>query len=276
MPFFKINKSPQKYLHRCYYKELANFISFCFHINMQNNISNISFKSNIRFIPYKTLDKMLNNSHVKYSGAMFDLCQINKVEQSSATKGIIYCVSGVLKNMSENIDYLYHWCPDYLFKKPSGKKDNSLLAIGKKLQETKTSNEVKGFIIGGLSKSCDTEKSELSLKLINYFKKMFNAKERSNFTVFFSQKTSDKKGFSPRSAFIYSKKEDTYYVNCQKFDIFKDEDVDILDKNQLKNNFDFINISDEDKVFIGIDSNEDIPKSFWQKNNFKKAKTDLI
>lgn len=104
---------------------------------------------------------------------------------------------------------------------------------------------------------------------MNYFKKILNSEERKRFTIFFGQNASELDGYNPKSAFLYSKHDDTYYVNCQKFDKSKYADIDILDKTDIKSHFDLINIAEQDKVFIGLESKEEIPKSFWQRNRFE-------
>lgn len=90
--------------------------------------------------------------------------------------------------------------------------------------------------------------------------KSFSKSENIDTTVFFGQRTTCSDwNKTPKSFFAYNKKTDTYYVNvCERKS--KDELVDLLDAEKIKNHFQFIKISDKDKVFIGKNQ---ISNDFW-------------
>ena len=92
-------------------------------------------------------------------------------------------------------------------------------------------------------------------------------KVQDKFTVFFAQNLNPEDWRPPESSFTYSKPNDTYYVNCKRCDKFRYDTSDLLDKNEIRNYFDFIHIAGEDKVFIGLDSQEQISNAFWNKIN---------
>lgn len=249
---------------------------FIFYTNMQNNInSSISFKSNIRFIPYREYDRLSKLPRIGIVKEMSDINSVHQIKDYGATKDIKYCIAGVLKNLTEKKDFLFHWYPtkmynDFGFGSP---KDN-LINIKTKLKELVKHNQLKGFLIGGFSKNCDNknnhyflgEKSELSDKLLKFLQRPFSFKNRKKFTMFFGQNSES--NWLPESHFVYSKPNDTYYVNSKCFMDYGSGDL--LDKDKIRKHFDLIHIADDDKVFIGLDSQEAIPNKFWNKNKFWK------
>lgn len=248
---------------------------------MQNNISNnsnISFKSNIRFVPSKEYKELLTNLGAKFVGEMWNINSVSEIKSCCYTDHINQCIAGVLKipNGISNVKQLiFHWFPDRLYENTVQNKDN-LIQIGKKLEEFSKVGKLKGFIIGGTSRKCHVQslyENKLSIKLFNFLKKPFKLRKKDNFTIFFSQKTKKREFINfAESDFIYSKKNDTYYVNCSEFLGSKEPRwEDILEKNDIRNHFDFIHVADDDKVFIGSDSQEQIPNEFWNKNEFAKS-----
>lgn len=241
-------------------------------------VSNISFKSNIRFIDtinYKKIVKELNAPKVI---EMWNIDSVRQIKSCSETDHINQCIAGVLQipqkaNRVQSL--IFHWCPDRLYENLPQNKDN-LIQIGKKLEEFSKVRKLKGFIIGGTSRKCHVQscyENKLSVKLFNFLKKSFKLGKKNNFTIFFSQKTKKREfiNFS-ESAFIYSKKNDTYYVNCSEFFGSKKTGWEnILKKNDIRNHFDYIHVADDDKVFIGLESEEEIPNEFWNKNEFEKS-----
>lgn len=250
---------------------------FGFNINMKNNaVSNISFKSNIRFIPSNTYEDLVKSTRAHVSTEMSKVSELYEISSYGSTKGIKYCLAGVMNNLTQKKKLLFHWYPTKMYEDYGfGQKRSNLLDIETQLKKM-TKEKIRGFLIGGLSKSCDNEKlrnylgpkSELSFKLLNCFKKILKPSQKRKLTVFFSQ--NPKNNWVPESAFMYSKANDTYYVRCKHgSDYFW---KDLLTKEDIKNNFDYIKIADRDRVFIGLDSEEAIPNKFWNKNKFARAK----
>lgn len=247
-----------------------------FYTNMQNKIQNVSFKSNIRFIPYKEYERLVLEHNILQVKEMEKLEDVYEIISYGATKATNYCLAGVLKNSTEKRDFLFHWYPTKLYNDFGfGTRKDNLIKIGEQLKKLVKTNSLKGFVMGGLAKSCDSsnnhyylgERSELSVKLLNFFKKIFTLPERKKFTMFFAQKSED--GWMPESVFVYSKQNDTYYVNSKFYRDYGGGDL--LDKDKIRNHFKYIQVADGDKVFIGLDSEDAIPNKFWNKNEFKKA-----
>lgn len=235
-----------------------------------NNVTNISFKSNIRFIPYKEYEKLSTIPKTDIVKEMWDIDSVCQIKDYGATKDVKYCLAGVLKNLTTKKDFLFHWYPTKLYESFGfGAPKDNLIKINTKLKEVIKHNQLKGFIIGGFSKNCDNkhnhyylgEKSELSKKLLKFLQRPFKLKNRKNFTIFSGQNPEDK--WLPESAFVYSKQNDTYYVNSKCYMDYGSGDL--LDKDKIRKHFDLIHVADDDKVFIGLDSQEAIPKEFWKK-----------
>lgn len=240
---------------------------------MQNNISNntnISFKSNIRFISNREYKNLLNRIPGVYAREMSDLKYAELIKDNGLTDGIKFCVAGVLNNLTKGEDFIFHWFPNCMFRGIFNQyKLPNLIEITDKLKEVKKSDELKGFLIGGLSKSIKKDKNKISLRLLNALKRPFKLQERTKFTMFFSQNFNKLNGKYPESAFAYSKSKDTYYVNAGSYAGFDEQRfADLLDKDEIRDHFDFIHVADDDKVFIGSDSQERIPNEFWKKNTF--------
>lgn len=240
---------------------------------MKNNVQNISFKSNIRFVSHSQYKQLEQLSKVKVE-EMWDINSVQKVEINGSTNGIRFCIAGVLKNLTDNNNFLFHWFPGKLYHqfKPGIPKTKKLKKIQEKIRESIKNKEVKGVLIGGLSKTSSKELNQLSLKLLNVLKKSFNAEERKNFTIFFSQGNFPTLEYTWHdSEFFYSKPQDTYYINTSSHTYHpKMESANLMDKDEIRQNFDLIHIANDDKVYIGLNSKTPIPNEFWNKNSFAK------
>lgn len=243
-----------------------------FYTNMQNNIlnnTNISFKSNIRFIPYKNYRELADAPKIEVVREMWHMGHVKEVVNRGATEGIQYCLAGIMNNIKEKRDFIFHWWPDLLYNS-KGKKFEHLIEIGKTLKNLAQKEKLKGLVIGGTSKMCDFDKSQYSLKLLNYLKKSIKMSDKKDFTIFFSQNSKNADFIFPETAFVYKKNNDTYYVNCRDVDDSKEGLFDLLNKNEIRDHFGLIHIAGGDKIFLGLDSQEQIPNEFWNKNRFAK------
>lgn len=242
---------------------------------MKNNtISNINFTSNIRFIPYNRYKKLTNLYQTKFVKEMSNIDEICEFEQNCATEEIIQCLAGVFMDLKNKINQVFHLYPDKLYN-GLGQKLINLIQIGDKLIEMIKTGAFKGALFGGITLD-NHSPSKLCLKLFNFFKKIFKACEEKDITIFFAQNAKGKEYSQPQTAFIYCKKNDTYYVNCRNgrynYKIKTcDTWQDLLDKYEIRDHFDYIHVSPKDKVFIGFESKETIPNEFWNKTKNKKA-----
>lgn len=237
-------------------------------MNMKDNrISNISFKSNIRFISAKEYETMAKSARTTLVSEMWNLSHVRNIDNKITTKRIKYCVAGTLNDNRKSV--IFHLYPDLLYNS-KGKKFKNLTEFAEMLRAMSKENSLKGLVIGGVSKPCDFDKGQYSLKLLNYLKKALNKSDRKNFSIFFAQNSRNPDSIElPQSAFYYIKSNDTYYVNCQEVDK-NDKLFELLDKDSIRNHFDLIQIADKDKVYVGLRSNDEIPATFWNKNSFAK------
>lgn len=235
---------------------------------MNENFSSVSFTSNIRFIPFSRYEKIAKEPDATRVSEMWNLNHVREIENKAkgATDGIIYCVAGIIKNVEkttgQKVDFLFHWFPKPMFEGDRFYCSGQHSELKEAIKNAAKSKDSKGFLIGGISKDAPYSNS-LSLRLINFLKHPFKKEHRNHFTMFFSQDCKDADIYHrPKSAFVYDKKTDTYYVNCQK-DV-KGKFRDLMNKDKIKQHFDYIHISPEDKVFIG---REQVPREFFNKRN---------
>lgn len=254
---------------------MAIFFMPGFYTDMKNNnVSQLSFKSNIRFVPYERYRNLLfeNIGKIDIVQEMNNIKEVKKIKNLGVTQKIMYCISGILKDLTEKNDFIYHWTPRFLYAGQN--KTDTLIEIGKKLKEFLKTHKTQGFAIGGLSKKSINYEKKLSKNLLDFLMRKLKPEEKNKYTIFFGQNNNSKDVMSPMpySSFSYSPKHDTYYVNCRVFDSLKKDYVDLeLTKEKIRDHFDYIHIGDDDKVFIGIDDPEAIPNEFWNKNKINKA-----
>lgn len=248
-----------------------------FNANQTQN-RNINFTSSIRFVSYAEFDKFLKAPKTKVVDQMGTLNEVCGIENLVATKNIVQCLGGRLENQkSTNLinkiydvfDVIFHWFPNNFYDRSNKKyiESNELIKIGDKLHEMQL-DKLKGAIFGGLSVK-NSDAGTLSLKLINFFKKHLKTCKQKDFTAFFGQNTRDKEYYLPMTSFIYCRKNDTYYVNCRKCN--SKNEFDVLGEYMVRDFFDYIFVSQNDKVFMGLKSKEAIPNEFWNKKSIKIA-----
>lgn len=236
-----------------------------------NNVSSQSFKSHIRFIDSRDYEYVLRQAGAGFSKEMWQLNDVDKFENSQATERILYCIAGVMRNLTEKSDYLFHWYPKRLFENDGyGSKNDNLTKIEAKLKELSKSNKLEGLLVGGMSKDYSREKSKMSLKVLNVLKNAIRPENKDNFTVFFAQNIKNNESNWPETAFLYSNVNDTYYIRCRHS--ASNYRYDIWGEDNIRKHFDFIHIADKDKVFLDLDSQDVVPNEFWNKNKFAKGK----
>lgn len=267
MPFLQIKKSPQKYVvfrFVNFFILLANFFLLVFCTNMQNKVQNVSFKSNIRFVSNKDYLGMVRKLSPEGIDTAYDASGLPIVQKAGEANGITYCLAGLVKNATKKINLFFNLFPSLLFK-ASGHEEDTLTEIGKKISSIRKNDQIKGFIIGGVSEKNDKEINKSGFNLLKSLKKRFIQDEQSKITWFFGQKTENEELGLAKSAFIHDCITDTNYVNCQKFVPKKNETdmKDLLDKQEIKNNFESIHIADDDHVYMGLDSKEEIDRAFF-------------
>jgi len=239
------------------------------YMQVQNSSqNNINFTSNIRFISRSGFEKILKNPKTRIVGEMYTKAQLLEVKDIAATTNIQYCLAGVFKKISEKKDLFYHLMPRRYYWKtpefPEWFQPQHLVRIKEELKNLPNSEKLKTFLIGGLQKEnleddCKVA-SKASTKLLADLRDALAGKLNLDFTAFFRQKTPRKDWYSnPNISLAYNKKADTYYVSvCEKQS--KRKLVDILDPQKLKEHFEYIEVSDNDKIFV---QGKHVPNEFW-------------
>lgn len=238
---------------------------------MQNNVSKINFTSNIRFVPYPRYVKLAGNPKTISVGEMYKMEHVQDIEGLGSTDGIRICLAGTMNLLKKSISKIFHWYPKELFKHHALSKER-LKAISNNVENIEDIDKYKIFAIGGVSKGFPGQNFS-SLRCLGFFKSKLKKVKPENITLFFAQNTKGAKDWkqTPRSAFVYSEKNDTYYVNCQKFIYNAPEDPndhtgywkDLLDKNEIKEHFGLIIASPKDKFFTE-NNPKVIPHTFWE------------
>lgn len=233
---------------------------------MQNNISNnsnVSFKANIRFVTSKDYSAMAKTLQPLIFSEMRQLDEIETVLLDSCTSNIKNCVAGVLKKMNNFKQYAFHWFSGCMTK-------DALLKVETKLKRTKKKTHLGGFAIGG-EVMClgECRESSAGQHVIGTLAKCFSKEELEKFSLFLGQKNYFKNLHFSRTCFIYSKKEDTYYVNSQLC-LPEIGYKDVTTREDIRDNFEYINIANDDKVFIGLNSEDAIPREFLNKGDLDK------
>lgn len=229
-------------------------------MNVKNETSNINFTSDIRFVSKSALRKLAKPADTITIEEMWHVKQVQPVQNKGATNCIAYCVAGVIKNLESKKDYIFHWFPTNIIR-----KDGYPTIAGNDIKNTlqglsKSKSKQKGLLIGGISKLRKDE-NFLSVKLINLLKTPFKRNREKDFTVFFSQKAQNPSLLGmPESALLYNKKSDTYYINCQNYKNSRWQNL--LKKEDIRDNFEYISISPNDRIFIG---SKQIPNNFFNK-----------
>ena len=243
--------------------------TFGFYTGMQNSVSNISFTSNIRFVPYPKYREISDMGlfGTKFVEEMHDISKIRHITNRGATESIIYCLAGMVQNLKSKKHFLSHWFPKKIVKNNKICERNSK-KLASKLNKISANNKFKGVFFGLISEDF-IEENKMGKKLFKLFKDNFKIPNKKDYTLFLFQ---DAKGLKstddwPTINFVYSKKDDTYYVNCRK--TIDKKIHDLLTKDEIRNHFGVILPSKNDKFFVG---DEQVPNGFWTK--FKKS--DLV
>ncbi len=248
---------------------------------MQNKVQNISFTSNIRFVSNSKYTKLSSSVHTKVVKEMSHAAEARTVEKCGATSGIVFCIGGILKDLEYKNNFIFHWFPtEIVSDKPKSQYIRNAESLKTFIKNIPENSNLKGLLIGGLAKGSPKE-SLLSIRLLNLLKRSAKHIQKQDFSVFFSQKADGVKFESlwPEAAFVYNKPLDTYYVNCKKFQYIDPSNtkdarglwIDLLDKNEIRDHFDYISISPNDKVFIG---SKQIPNEEFNKN--KKSLSEFL
>lgn len=236
---------------------------------MENRVSNLSFTSNIKFVPYSRYERIADMGLLgtKFLYEMCDPRKITRITNRGVTDQIIYCLSGVVQNIKNKRAFLFHWQPKKIVK-DNEECRNATAKISKSLKNISAKNKFKGVLFGLISKDF-AEENRWGKDLFKLLKKNFKIPNKKDYTMFLFQ---DAKGLKstddwPKINFVYCKRNDTFYVNCRK--TIDGKWQDLRTKEQIRDHFGVIIPSANDKIFIG---NEQVPNSFWAK--FKKS--DLV
>jgi len=242
---------------------------FWFYTGMQNNVSNISFTSNIRFVPYPKYREIADMGlfGTKFAEEIHDISKVRNITNRGATEEIIFCLAGMVQNLKSKKLFLSHWFPTKIVEDDRRCKRNSK-KLASKLNKISANNQFKGVFFGLISEDFIKE-NKMGKKLFKLFKDNFKIPNKKDYTLFLFQDAKDLKSTDnwPKINFVYSKRDDTYYVNCRK--TIGKKIHDLLTKDEIRNHFGVILPSNNDKFFVG---DEQVPNNFWTK--FKKS--DLV
>lgn len=218
-----------------------------FKISMNTKSSNISFTSNIRFIPNYAYNYLLKAPDTIIIKEICSLTGVKKINKNCATGDIYYCTAGIVKDLAQKEDYIFHWNPKSLFQDCNIK---NLIPLKNKLHEIRD-NELKGLLIGG-NFGQDSTYKRLSKKLLTFLTKPFKKSPNCDFTIFYGQqyKGDQKYLLMSYSNLFYQKESDTYFINCVNFNRDLGKWKDLLDLQSIKDCFKYIKISPNDKVYI--------------------------
>lgn len=251
--------------------------------NFQSN-NNLNFGTSFKLSAKKVVADMIKKSDTIYVKEMYEPSGVKLFkDQPAATEGILYCTGGFMKNKNERYGRLYHLYPDRLYGMIKGlkKKVKAFDAYNWPFVVAKCFNkpESKLFAIGGMSQKKFFNESlpreDFSVKrfvsplkglaVFNKFKRAINkTSENLDATIFYGQslKYSPKweKGMDkyPSSSFCYDPIKDVCHLNVRR--VNEQGDIcDVMTKKELKEHFAYINISPNDKVFIG---DEQVPNEY--------------
>lgn len=194
-------------------------------------------------------------------GEMWHIEKVKDVQNLGATKDAMCCLAGIFKNLTQETCSIFHWFPEFVFRKQkqgSVKNSDAIKATLKAIPET---DKLEGLLIGGLAGSFyNKDISDLSKKMLVLLKRNLKHVKNQDFTVFFSQVGSCRTDW-PASSFAYSNDSDTYFINCRKMA------GELLTPQEIKDNFEYIHISPKDSVFFG---DTQIPNNFFEKTTIRK------
>lgn len=221
---------------------------------------------------------------VEAVGEMSKISDVKEVRKSASTDRIMFCIAGIFKDLKLKKDRIYHFFAPKTLKKYHGHEEQQNL-LASVLTVLAKRRKTKGLVVGGYAESIKykdkqgqiVSTSEMSLDMLNFLKKPFKQKIKKNkadFSCFLFQKYWHLKFPSrPVSAFLYDKANDTYYISCL---IEKNDKsfINVLKKSDIRNHFRFIHVSDNDKVFIGLNNKKHIKNDYWNSSNvkFKQSK----
>lgn len=207
---------------------------------------NINFKSDIKFVNETEFEEIAEHAQVR-APEMWSIYDVKEFSKDAATKNIRYCLGGVYKTQGKN--HIFHFYPGYIYY------DEDKTSIQELEEAVRELGEVKGLVIGGLT-GCPQADWQ-GLKLFNALKKNLKNNDKADFTVFYGQKKDEKAALGPSSNLYYSVAADTYFINAKK------SWGAISNAQELKDNFEVISISDNDKVYIDgkLVSNEFLNKN---------------
>lgn len=219
---------------------------FLFKIYMQKH-SNISFTSDFRFVSYKTYLKLCQRQGNTVVTEMIKPQSAEEIKTSASTDAIIYCLSGVIKNLKTKIqEKIVHIQPKFV----GGEKDRNKKNLGeflKYINGIEQKESLGGFIFGGLNKESPLENS-FSVKLFNALKRTIKCSDKNNFTLFLMQDAKVKDSHHwPEISFFRDKTEDTVYLNIAKFK--GDKICDVLEPKEIRDHFGYIFASPNDRFF---------------------------
>lgn len=218
-------------------------------------------------------------------GEMKHLSDIKEINTCATTDRVLFCISGIFKKMKglkRFQDRIYHFFTPNTLVKYHGDENQQNLLLSFVYSLTKI-RKPKGLIIGGYSqnlkyidkKGMPVSTSEMSLDMLHFLKKPFKEKTKKtrkckvDLSFFLFQKNKNIGVPSrPVSAFLYDKVNDVYYVNC----ILEKRDrsfVNVMKKSDIRRHFRFMHVSDNDRVFIGLNNKKPIKNSYWNTSNVK-------
>lgn len=216
----------------------------------------ISFASKIKFVSHadfqtRTASETRDWTNPDYIGDPYNQVIIGS---KGLTEDIVCCKAGGITNQPARDVAFFHFKPNATNNFDFNAKPMLTEAIDK-LRESKT--PLNGFLIGGKSKLVTDASRDNGQKLGTKIQQMFD-----NLKIPFSAFINQRAPGSNTNVF-YSSAEDTWYVDCQANDkhpalglrfIRQDDEQkapQIQSAEDIKNSFEYIQLSELDQVFIG-------------------------
>lgn len=231
---------------------------------MNRPLSPLSFSSDIRFISSREFRKQVKISDLEKQGKAVTDWTLKGIvyDKEAATDAIKPCVAGGITHKKNFRDIMYHFSPalnasqetlDKISKTFSGTIKNLLNNFGDK---------VHTLIIGGYNYIPN------SFNLANTIKEACDTGENNQTTIFFGQDGADTKIY-------FNSDKDTWLIAFNKPSCIQPFETPTIEN--IKQNYDYIHIASEDKVFVG-NSTQAIPHELLNQEKTplnKFAQTEL-
>lgn len=229
---------------------------------MNNQISsqnNINFTQKIKFVPRKTIRRRARGFGVTRIKEIWDVKSVKEIKRKGVTDGVVYCLVGIFKRNNDRSPKIFHFFPDKFYDKAEFHANKYLNNF--RVAWSNLFKDVKSriFIIGGGAKG-HVKEGGWSEDLFKELMVPIEGNPSHECTFFVGQKVREGYSDRPTLAFVHSKWRNTTYVTVVRKKL-TGESVDMLDKNEIKDHFELIKVSDKDKVYV---MGKRVANAFWK------------